>query len=113
MYKLRVGDVPDRFHIHHKCENSACVNPRHLVGLSSEAHRAVYVTKDKTLKERIYRGKWEKIQAEKQIQAESERLVRERLEKQRLEEERVYGFVQNGWNAEDLAGRSTGINRIE
>jgi hypothetical protein len=61
MYMLRVADVPASFHVHHKCENSTCINPRHLVALSPEAHRAVHSTKDKALKERIYRGEWEKI----------------------------------------------------
>jgi HNH endonuclease len=45
MYELRVGDVPPDFHVHHKCENSACVNPRHLVALWPEAHRAVQTKK--------------------------------------------------------------------
>ena len=80
------GDVPVGFHVHHKCENSACVNPKHLVVLSPEAHRAVHATKDKTLKERIYRGEWERIQAEK---AQAERLAMERLERERLERERL------------------------
>ena len=65
MYELRVGDVPPDFHVHHKCENSACVNPRHLVALSPEAHRALHATKHKTLKEQIYQGEWEQIQAAK------------------------------------------------
>ena len=77
MYELRIGDVPAGFHVHHKCGNSACVNPRHLVALSAEAHRAVHATKDKALKERIYRGEWEQIQA---ARAEAARLERERLE---------------------------------
>lgn len=89
MYQLRIDDVPERFHIHHKCENSACVNPRHLVALSAEAHRAVHATKDKTLKERIYGGEWHKIQKEKEIQEEGQRLARQRFEKQRLEQERI------------------------
>ena|ERR1700722_5260446 len=45
MYKLRTADLPANFHVHHKCENSTCVNPRHLVALSPEAHRAVHATK--------------------------------------------------------------------
>jgi hypothetical protein len=88
MYRLRVGDVPDRFHVHHKCENSACINPRHLVALSPDAHRAVHATEDRTLKERIYRGEWRKIQEERDILEEGQRLVRERMKKQRTEEER-------------------------
>lgn len=85
MYELRNGDVPVGFHVHHKCENSACVNPRHLVALSPEDHRAVHSTKDRTIKEQIYRGEWKKIQVAK---AEAQRLERERLERQRIERER-------------------------
>src|SRR6516164_3120820 len=85
VYELRVGDVPPDFHVHHKCENSACVNPRHLVALSPEAHRALHATKHKTLKEQIYQGEWEQIQAAK-LEA-GERFVRERIERQRREQE--------------------------
>jgi hypothetical protein len=84
MYELRVNYVPDGFHVHHKCENSGCVNPRHLVALSLEDHRAVHATKNKATKEQIYRGEWQKIQAAK---AEAERLERERLERQRIQRE--------------------------
>src|SRR5262249_29836322 len=65
MYELRVGDAPPRFHVHHKCENSACVSPRHLVALSPEDHRAVHATKDKAIQEQIYRGESQKIQGTK------------------------------------------------
>jgi hypothetical protein len=86
MYRLRVDDVPERFHVHHKCENSACVNPRHLVALSPEAHRAVHATKDHALKERIYRGEWRRIKTEKAL---AEQLARERRERQWREQERL------------------------
>ena len=59
MHQLRIAIVPASFHVHHKCENSSCVNPRHLVALSPDAHRAVHATKDKARKERIYRGEWD------------------------------------------------------
>ena len=64
-----------------KCENSACVNRRHLVALSPEDHRAVHSTKYRTIKEQIYRGEWEKIQAAKA--EERSRLERELLERDR------------------------------
>ena len=85
MYELRVGDVPVGFHVHHKCKNCACVNPRHLVALSPEDHRAVHATKNRAIQEQIYRGEWAKIQAAK---VEAARLERERLERRRLEWER-------------------------
>jgi HNH endonuclease len=70
-----VRPIPAGFHIHHKCGNSACVNPRHLVALTAEAHRAVHATKDKAIHERIYRGEWEQIQT---AEAEAARLADER-----------------------------------
>jgi hypothetical protein len=65
MYKLRTADLPANFHVHHKCENSTCVNPRHLVALSPEAHRAVHATKDRALREQIYRGEWQRIKIDR------------------------------------------------
>jgi hypothetical protein len=85
MFRLRVGDIPEGFHVHHKCWNSACLNPRHLVALSPEAHSAVHATKDNALREQIYRGQWEQIQAAK---AEAARLERARLEIELLQRER-------------------------
>jgi hypothetical protein len=84
MYEEVKGDIPAGFHVHHKCESCACVNPGHLVALSPEAHRAVHATKDKTLKAQIYRGEWEQIEEAK---AEAERFLRERIERQRREQE--------------------------
>jgi hypothetical protein len=104
MYELRIGDVPVGFHVHHKCENSGCVNPRHLVALSPEDHRAVHSTKDKTIKEQIYRGEWQKIQAAK---AEAARLERERLERQWLERERQRLEVERQRLAEQESLRRT------
>lgn len=41
-YERRYGPVPSRIHLHHTCENPKCVNPDHLVPLSSKAHRQVH-----------------------------------------------------------------------
>jgi hypothetical protein len=82
MYELRVRPIPASFHVHHKCGNSACVNPRHLVALSAEAHRAVHATKDKAMHERIYRGEWEHIKA---AEAEAALELEERLKRERPE----------------------------
>ncbi|MGA8654676.1 MAG: HNH endonuclease [Chthoniobacterales bacterium] len=86
MYELRNGDVPAGFHVHRKCENSACMNPRHLVALSPAQHRAAHATKDRAIKEQIYRGEWEQIQAAK---AEPAQLAKERYERERLERRRI------------------------
>jgi hypothetical protein len=52
MYELRKGNIPPGLHIHHRCFNSQCLNPRHLIALSPEAHRAVHSNPDRA--EHIY-----------------------------------------------------------
>lgn len=94
MYEIRIRRVPDGFHVHHKCGNSACVNPRHLVALSPEAHRRVHSTKDKALKERIYQGEWEQIQRAEANEraaaaAEEARRLALRVERERLRREQL------------------------
>src|SRR5437762_2399834 len=37
-YILLVGPVPKKKHVHHLCENRACVNPAHLTLLSAAEH---------------------------------------------------------------------------
>jgi hypothetical protein len=32
------GEIPNRYHIHHICENRWCVNPKHLKAVSSIEH---------------------------------------------------------------------------
>jgi hypothetical protein len=37
-YRLSVGPIPDGKHLHHKCQNPACVNPVHLEVLTPREH---------------------------------------------------------------------------
>jgi hypothetical protein len=99
------------------CENSACVNPRHLVALSPDAHRAWHATKDKALRERICAGEWEQIQAAKAEAARLEREQRLGQERQRLEEQElarrrekrteqfdwIFSRLRNGWKLREQA----------
>jgi hypothetical protein len=39
-YSLWVGEIPDGHHVHHDCEQPACVNPQHLRALSPADHEA-------------------------------------------------------------------------
>ena len=37
------GGIPEGFHVHHKCEAKACVNPDHLEAVSPKAHRHLHL----------------------------------------------------------------------
>ncbi len=37
-YLLMGGEIPDKFHLHHICENRLCVNPEHLIPVTSAEH---------------------------------------------------------------------------
>ncbi len=37
-YRLFVGPIPDRYLIHHQCENKLCCNPAHLEAMPMVAH---------------------------------------------------------------------------
>lgn len=41
-YEVEVGPVPDGHHLHHLCENPACVNPEHLAIVTPKEHRNVH-----------------------------------------------------------------------
>lgn len=38
IYELMVNPIPDGFHVHHECENKACVNPDHLRAMPPRDH---------------------------------------------------------------------------
>lgn len=44
MYWRTIGD-PKGFHVHHKCDVKACVNPAHLELITVEAHNSHHKTK--------------------------------------------------------------------
>lgn len=41
-YILFVGSIPQGYHIHHKCENTLCVNPAHLEAIDPNKHMEVH-----------------------------------------------------------------------
>lgn len=43
------GPRPDGWHIHHKCKNTACVNPEHLEAVASVDHRHLHLQINKGL----------------------------------------------------------------
>jgi hypothetical protein len=53
MYEERIGSVPAGWHVHDKCQNSSCVNPRHLIALPEAVHREVHSHPERA--EMIYR----------------------------------------------------------
>ncbi len=38
VYELMVGDIPKGNHVHHDCEQPACINPEHLRSVSPSEH---------------------------------------------------------------------------
>lgn len=38
VYEIFVGPVPEGHHLHHRCQQCACVNPEHLVPLTPADH---------------------------------------------------------------------------
>jgi hypothetical protein len=98
-YRIHYGGIPSGHDVHHTCENSGCVNPRHLIALSPEAHRAVHAALrvgNSKLVQAIYDGQWRQLEAERlaaeqektRLQQENEREL-ERLRQAQIEREQL------------------------
>lgn len=48
-YIRAIGSIPVGWHIHHKCENKACIRPDHLEALGHSAHLTLHKQIDSTL----------------------------------------------------------------
>ena len=42
MHEWLVGPIPDKYSVHHICENKLCVNPEHLRAMSESEHYHVH-----------------------------------------------------------------------
>lgn len=38
-YEREVGPIPEGYHLHHRCEQTRCVNWEHVVPMTSQDHR--------------------------------------------------------------------------
>ena len=87
-YQTWVGPIPETYQVHHKCHNTRCVNPEHLVAVTPEVNQEYEYTDQTTcnkghpynlLNTRLYRGKYRECRVCARERATRYRAVRKTL----------------------------------